>query len=204
MTRDSGDSYPHPAFFASLLQNKALSQFHAWVAPAWRLGGPWATLGPPKGHPISHPKALANLRRFVRANQVRKRTMSPAAGKDKRKKGKRKPGAIRGRIAARRAELLSPARQRWESVRRRTERCRACPERSRKGAAQDFACGPSAAFRPCKPKPGFAVSSCKGPVRARFWREWVKREPAAQEGSFSDASQPARLRGPDLLRSSRT
>ncbi len=76
----------------------------------------------------------------MRANQVRKRTMSPVAGKTSAKKTnakkrqtanetKRKPGAIRGGIGARRAELLSPARQRWERYRKRT---------SAVGAAQDF------------------------------------------------------------------
>ena len=38
---------PHPAFFQLLLQANHLSK----STLAWRLGGPWATLGPPKGHP---------------------------------------------------------------------------------------------------------------------------------------------------------
>jgi hypothetical protein len=42
---------PPPAFFSPLLQTKALSLIVPSVALARRLGGPWATLGPPKPNP---------------------------------------------------------------------------------------------------------------------------------------------------------
>ena len=63
------------------------------------------------------------------------------------------------------------------------------------GAAQELFLRVLAAFCPWKPipdlpphrakptrvgNPGLAGSSCKGPVRARFWREWVRCGPAAQ------------------------
>ena len=41
---------PHPCF-STFIATKALIQFDAWASLAPRLGGPWATLGPPKGHP---------------------------------------------------------------------------------------------------------------------------------------------------------
>jgi len=44
-------SRPHPAFSRLLLQTKHF--FHSTLAP--RLGGPWATLGPPLGHPNPDP-----------------------------------------------------------------------------------------------------------------------------------------------------
>jgi hypothetical protein len=43
-------SNPHRHFFA-LVANKAIAPIHPWASLARRLGGPWATLGPPKGHP---------------------------------------------------------------------------------------------------------------------------------------------------------
>jgi hypothetical protein len=55
MTRDVGDSYPHPAFFAFLLQTKALPPIDAWVTLGWPLGHAWVALGWPKGHPIPNP-----------------------------------------------------------------------------------------------------------------------------------------------------
>jgi hypothetical protein len=52
---DSGDSCTPPGVFLLLVQTKVLSQVHPRMAPARRLGGPWATLGPHKGHPIPNP-----------------------------------------------------------------------------------------------------------------------------------------------------
>jgi len=46
---------PHPAFFQLLLQTKHFHTIDPWVSLASRLGGPWATLGPPRGHPIPDP-----------------------------------------------------------------------------------------------------------------------------------------------------
>jgi hypothetical protein len=43
---------PPPGLFLTFVANKALLPFDAWASLASRLGGPWATLGPPKGHPI--------------------------------------------------------------------------------------------------------------------------------------------------------
>jgi hypothetical protein len=60
ITRDVGDFgdlalHPHPGLFSTFVANKALIQFDAWASLAPRLGGPWATLGPPLGHPIPDP-----------------------------------------------------------------------------------------------------------------------------------------------------
>ena len=48
-------SSPHPAFFQLLLQTKHFLGIDPWVSLATRLGGPWVTLGSPKGHPIPDP-----------------------------------------------------------------------------------------------------------------------------------------------------
>lgn len=53
----------------------------------------------------SHPEALAEYRRFYRANQVRRRTVYLLLEKQNAIR------AIRHAVAARRAELLSPARR---------------------------------------------------------------------------------------------
>ena len=45
---------PTPIFLFSL-QTKTLPQIDPWASLGRRLGGPWATLGPPKGHPIPDP-----------------------------------------------------------------------------------------------------------------------------------------------------
>jgi hypothetical protein len=50
-----GLSDPPARHFSVLVVNKALPPIDACVALAWRLGGPWATLGPPKGHPNPDP-----------------------------------------------------------------------------------------------------------------------------------------------------
>jgi hypothetical protein len=52
--RRSVFSHP-PGLFLTFVANKALPPFDAWASLASRLGGPWATLGPPKGHPIPNP-----------------------------------------------------------------------------------------------------------------------------------------------------
>src|SRR5579859_5295578 len=44
-----------PGLFQLLLQTKHLLHSTLGASLAWRLGGPWATLGPPKGHPIPNP-----------------------------------------------------------------------------------------------------------------------------------------------------
>src|SRR5580765_5733289 len=62
ITRDVGDHVRSrrylptlPGLFPTFVENKTLSPFDAWASLASRLGGPWATLGPPKGHPIPDP-----------------------------------------------------------------------------------------------------------------------------------------------------
>jgi hypothetical protein len=52
ITRDPGDLFsPPPGLFPTLVANKALSQFDAWVAPGWRLGGPCVAQGSPNPNP---------------------------------------------------------------------------------------------------------------------------------------------------------
>ncbi len=46
---------PPPPIFLFSLQTKTLPQIDPWASLGRRLGGPWATLGPPKGHPIPDP-----------------------------------------------------------------------------------------------------------------------------------------------------
>jgi hypothetical protein len=46
---------PPPGIFPTCVANKALAQIDPCATLGRRLGGPWATLGPPKGHPIPDP-----------------------------------------------------------------------------------------------------------------------------------------------------
>ena len=43
--------YPPPGLFSSFVANKALSSIRPLGGPCGPLGDPWATHGPPKGHP---------------------------------------------------------------------------------------------------------------------------------------------------------
>jgi hypothetical protein len=68
MTRDHGDvgdqTAPAP-YFSIFDANKGLIQIDPWEALAWRLGGPWATLGPPKRHPIPDPIPIPSRQRVA-------------------------------------------------------------------------------------------------------------------------------------------
>ena len=70
-----------PGSFLLLLQTKALSLIVPSVAPAWRLGGPWATLGPPKGDPIPDPIPIPNKQRVVgfRVFKPKAKSQKPSA-----------------------------------------------------------------------------------------------------------------------------
>jgi hypothetical protein len=68
ITRDDGDlgdsgdrralRATPPGLFPLLLQTKACAPINAWASLAWPLGDAWATLGPPKRHPIPDPIAI--------------------------------------------------------------------------------------------------------------------------------------------------
>jgi len=73
--RCSPFSYPTRPFYWHVA-NKALVQFDAWATLARRLGGPWATIGPPKGHPIPDPIPIP-IRQRVATPETQNATESP-------------------------------------------------------------------------------------------------------------------------------